>query len=701
MRLDNSYYFRRCNLKKKSFSLPIVYVALIISLLIKTTVNLSAQMMPPIPPAATTRGSGAGSEDTIIKGFEGTVLQKTSPAISIPSLRTRTGEKTLPPVSGKTIQPPNPAQTQQPQTPISQTPQISTPPLSNIPQLLQQSGAKASDRMVTLDFNNVDLQTFIKFISELTGKNFVIDEKIQGKVTVISPSKISIDEAYKVFLTVLDLKGFTAIVENKIIKIIPSREAKQSNVSIVTDKKTLPNDENYETRVLQLKYISATEIAKLIAPLISKDGSSIPYSQTNVLILTDVKSNMAKLLNLIGELDIEPPKGKGGIYVYYLQNANAEDMAKVLSNLTSRAPAKPPAGQAPQEAVVHFEGGISITADKATNSLIIMASPEDYERLTSIVERLDVKRKQVFVEAAIVEMSLDKTREFGVEWRSTEGLSPNNYTLAAGTALAPAGAGISTFSQNPLDVSGLVLAGVKGTLTLPDGKTTILNVGALLRAFQSDSDVNILSTPNILTLDNQEAKIIVGQNVPFITGTSQTAGGNVQATIERKDVGIQLKITPHTTESDFVRLDIYQETSDLSGSVPVGTNQEVPITNKRSAETSVVVRDKDTVVIGGLIKDDVKISERKVPFLGDLPVLGYLFRYQSKQKTKTNLLIFLSPHIIRDNEALEKISMEKRKKADDFRERYNFELKDDFILNPPSDGHSEEQGETQPFGVTE
>jgi general secretion pathway protein D len=556
---------------------------------------------------------------------------------------------------------------------------------------------KTADRMVTLDFNNVDLQTFIKFISELTGKNFVIDEKVQGKVTVISPSKISVDEAYKVFLTVLDLKGFTAIVEDKIIKIIPSREAKQSNVSIVTETKLLPADENYETRVIRLKYLSSSELARLIAPLISKDGSSIPYSQTNALILTDIKSNIAKLLNLIDELDLEPPKGKGGIYVYYLQNASAEEMAKVLANLTSRAPAKPPAGQAPQDAVVHFEGGISVTADKATNSLIIMASPEDYERMTSIIERLDVKRKQVFVEAAIVEMSLDKTKELGIEWRNTETFSGNDYTFGVGTALAPAGAGITSFSQNPQSVSGLVVAGVKGTITLPDGKTNILNVGTLLRAFQSDSDVNILSTPNILTLDNQEAKIIVGQNVPFITGTSQTAGGNVQATIERKDVGVQLKITPHTTESDLVKLDIYQEISSLGGSVPVGTNQEVPITNKRSAETSVVVRDKETVVIGGLIKDDVAITERKVPFLGDLPILGYLFRYKSRQNTKTDLLIFLSPHIIRDSTALEKISMDKRRKSEAFRKKYNFDLKDDFILNPPSDG----QEENQPFDVPE
>ncbi len=657
-----------------------------------TSHELYAQISPPFPPLFF-EDQAAGAEGTFLPGSEGTSqvsprsMQRAIPGAAPPAIAPAIVPETPAPAgpTGPTnLRPPlvikgkdrasRAVEAERPGTEEIQSP--ATPP--QLPSG-RQSLAKSGDRMVTLDFNNVDLQTFVKFISELSGKNFVLDEKVQGKVTVISPTKISVDEAYQVFLTVLDLKGFTAVGENKVIKIFPSREAKQSGVSIVTEEKPLPEDENYETRVLRLNYISASEISRLIAPLISKDGSSIPYPQTNTLILTDIKSNMAKLLELIEELDKEPQKGKGGIYVHYLQNASAEEMAKVLSNLTSKAPARPPVGQAPQEAVVHFEGGISITSDKATNSLIIMASPEDYERLKSIIERLDIRRKQVYVEAAIVEMGIDKARELGVEWRSTENAGAGNYTVAGGTLLSPPGAGITSFAANPLSVSGLVVAGVKGFL--PDDKT--LNVGALVRLFQADSDVNVLSTPNILTLDNQEAKIIVGQNVPFITGVSQTAGGNVQATIERKDVGIQLKITPHTTESDLIRLDIYQEISSLAGSVPVGTNQEVPITNKRSAETSVVVRDKETIVIGGLIKDDITVTERKVPLLGDIPILGYLFKYESRKKAKTNLMLFITPHIIRDAETLEEISRNKRKTADEFRKKYKFDLKDDFILNPP------------------
>ena len=667
---------RGCNLKIMQFRLFTIF--LLPALLLISSHALHAQMSPPFPPLFL-EGQTTGAEGTILRGSDGTypAPSRTAPRV-IP-------QRALPPATAP--EPTAPA--------VSPGPANLRPPIvikgrnTGATRALEeektqlpsgkQTVAKSGDRMVTLDFNNVDLQTFVKFISELTGKNFVLDEKVQGKVTVISPTKISVDEAYQVFLTVLDMKGFTAVGENKVIKLFPSREAKQSGVSIVTEEKPLPADENYETRVLRLNYISASEISRLIAPLISKDGSSIPYPQTNTLILTDVKSNMVKLLNLIAELDKEPQKGKGGIYVHYLQNASAEDMAKVLANLTSKAPARPAAGQAPQDAAVHFEGGISITSDKATNSLIIMASPEDYERLKSIIERLDIRRKQVYVEAAIVEMGIDKARDIGFEWRTTKNVAAGETIVAGGTLLAPPGAGISSFSVNPLSVSGLVAAGVKGYL--PDGAT--LNVGALVRLFQADTDVNVLSTPNILTLDNQEAKIIVGQNVPFITGVSQTAGGNVQATIERKDVGIQLRITPHTTESDLVRLDIYQEISSLAGSVPVGTDQEVPITNKRSAETSVVVRDQETIVIAGLIKDDVTVTERKVPFLGDIPILGHLFKYEGRKKVKTNLMIFLTPHIIRDAETLEAISRNKREAGEAFRKKYKFDLKDSFIINPP------------------
>ncbi|MBI4714619.1 MAG: hypothetical protein HY760_01510, partial [Nitrospirae bacterium] len=532
------------------------------------------------------------------------------------------------------------------------------------------------DRMVTLDFNNVDLQTFIKFISELTGKNFVIDEKVQGKVTVISPTKISVDDAYEVFLTVLDLKGFAAITAGKMIKIVPSREAKQSGSSVVTEEKPVPPDENFVTRVVHLEYLSATELTKLLAPLLSKDGNLIPYTNTNTVILSDVVSNIDRLLDLIRELDVEPPKGKGGINVYYLQNAAAEDIAKVLANLVSRAPAAP-AGAPAQAAVARFEGGVSVTADKATNSLIIMASPEDYERIKAIIEMLDVRRKQVYVEAAIMEMSMDKSRELGIEFRTTEAFEPGKTIIGGQTLLGPAGGNLSSFAVNPLDVTGLSVGVVKGTINF--GGKTFLNIGALLRATQSDSDVNILSTPNILTMDNQEAKIIVAENTPFPTSSTVTATVGTQQAFERKDVGITLKLTPHTTESDLVRLDLFQEISSGGKKNDFG-----PIFDKRTAETSVMVADRETVVIGGLIKDDVITNETKVPLLGDIPLLGYLFKFQRKVKVKRNLVIFITPYIIRDAEMLQELSRKNMDRSEAFRKKHHFKEKDEYMLNPPA-----------------
>src|SRR3972149_9653277 len=426
---------RRCNLKIKHFPLWILF--LVTALLLETPHVIYAQISPPRPPMSLENQAG-GAEGTLFLGSEGTY--PTSPQAMAPEMVPES-----PAPSG--LRPPLVIKGRDRGSKAVE-PDASPPQLPSG----KQSLAKSGDRMVTLDFNNVDLQTFVKFISELTGKNFVLDEKVQGKVTVISPTKISVDEAYQVFLTVLDMKGFTAVGENKVIKLFPSREAKQSGGSIVTEEKPLPADENYETRVLRLNYISASEISRLIAPLISKDGSSIPYPQTNTLILTDVKSNMVKLLNLIAELDKEPQKGKGGIYVHYLQNASAEDMAKVLANLTSKAPARPAAGQAPQDATVHFDGGMSIASDKATNARIIMASPEDYERLKSIIERLDIRRKQVYVEAAIVEMGIDKAREIGMEWRSTENITAGESVVVGGTSF---GAGMSSATTNLSSLNSL------------------------------------------------------------------------------------------------------------------------------------------------------------------------------------------------------------------------------------------------------
>lgn len=402
---------------------------------------------------------------------------------------------------------------------------------------------------ISLDFKDVDLPVLVKFFSELTQKNFVIDEKVKGKVTIFSPSKLSIDDAYRVFISVLELKGFAAVPSGEVIQILPVAE--------------VPPD-----RVVE---------------------------------------------------------------VYPLANANAEDLVKVLNVVVARpaqaGPARPglrPAGD--------FEGAVQVLADKPTNALVITATARDLAILKDIVRKLDTARRQVYVETVIMEVSVNRLRQLGSDFAALFGTQTSSRSLTA----------LGGFNEQPPSFSNLLTSPIDFT------NVSTFNVRAVLNALQTRDDVNILSTPQILTSDNQKAEIVVGENRPFPTGQSQTTGGNTITTIERRDVGITLRLTPQILESDLVKLDVFQEISSVSGesqaagSIPLGV-----VTNKRSATTSVLVQDGQTAVIGGLIRDNVVLGERKIPLLGDIPVLGWLFKFRSKRTEKTNLLIFLTPTIVK------------------------------------------------------
>jgi general secretion pathway protein D len=307
-----------------------------------------------------------------------------------------------------------------------------------------------------------------------------------------------------------------------------------------------------------------------------------------------------------------------------------------------------------------FEGQILITADKATNALIVTASSKDYEKLRDVIKKLDVKRRQVYVEAVILEIGMDKLRQIGVELQAplqtnSDGTIKNTISPAGGTNFG----GITTFAtQGPIGLTGLALGVVKGTFKF--GDNTFLNVGALVRALQSNTDINLLSTPQLLTSDNQKAEIVVAQNVPLPTGQSQTVGGNVLSTIEHKDVGIILRLTPQILESGTVKMDVYQEISAVTDTPQSVSGVFVgPTTNKRSETSTIIVKDRQTIVMGGLVTDNYVTSVNKVPWLGDIPVLGWLFKFESKHPVKTNLLIFLTPYIINDAEDLATIAYQK------------------------------------------
>lgn len=619
----------------------------------------------------------------------------------------------------------------------------------------------ADKKLISMDFDNADIKVVIKFISELTGKNIIVDSKVKGKVTVISPRKVSVKEAYRVFESILQVNNYAAVKSDGIIKIVPKPDASKSlsSASVGTDRKKIPRGDKIVTQIIPLDYAGSTQVKGALAPLISKNGVIIDYAGTNTLIITDIASNLRRLLDIIKEidladvrekieviglthadaddlskqlssifplnrktaargkkggaassslklisysrtnsiivvaaddamarvksliaiLDVETEIEEGAIHVYYLQNGLAEDMAKVLSNMT-KSQGRRKAGVKGADTEMPISGNLGITPDKATNSLVITASPRDFKVIKGVIEKLDIRRRQVYVEATIMEISIDRQRELGVEFRGTADPSiGTDIEVIGGTTFG----GIEAMSQNPLGVSGsgLVIGAVDGTITFAGQE--FLNIGALVKALETESGVNVLSSPHLLTTNNEEAEIIVGENVPFVTSRSSTSSGEPIETIERKDVGIKLKITPQINESDFVRLKIFQEISNVIETPLAGASDL--ITSKRSAKTTIVAKDGQTVVIGGLISDAEFDVASKVPCLGDIPFLGILFRSTTKKKEKRNLLIFLTPRIIRDGQELEAITQKRRQEMD--------RLKEDGLASRPqeSDGGGEEE----------
>lgn len=600
--------------------------------------------------------------------------------------------------------------------------------------ILHQPCAMAADqntasarRYVTIDFNDVDINLFIKYISELTKKNFVVDRSVKGKVTIISPTRISEQDAYRVFESVLEVHGFTTVPSGSIIKIVPAVKARSKSIATIRHGQTVLPEDKVVTQIIPLTHSDPNELKKILAPLVSKTSVVIAHSQSGMLIITDVLSNIKRLMeiikivdvpsvgeelvilplehasaanvsksisqlflrsakkgvrpatikiipyertnslivfaprtqikkirDLLQQLDSKAPRGGGKIHVYYLQHANAEELVKVLTNLPDKqSGSKAKAAKAPP-----LSTDLKITADAETNALIITAPREEYLVLEEVIEKLDIPRRMVYLEALIMEVSVDKEFRIGVEWGGAGTFADETGTLASGfsgtepsysllEAVAdPATALPGGFTLGVLK-KGIEIAGVY----FPD-------IGAVLNAFQNDSDINILATPQILTTDNKEATIIVGENVPFITSQNSSATGSTQdyTNYEYKDVGTTLKITPQINQADLVRLDIGVEVTKLKSAADVLT----PTTFKRTADTTVVVHNEETVVIGGIIGQDTTSGERKVPLLGDIPLLGWLFKTYATSQRKTNMFIFITPHIVESSPELAALYYKKR-----------------------------------------
>lgn len=437
-----------------------------------------------------------------------------------------------------------------------------------------------------------------------------------------------------------------------------------------------------DLQLIKLQYASAVDIVNLLKNLMpetnvnpTNPGSPAKLSlgvepRTNSLIVrAETPQLVTRIKALVAGLDI-PTAAGGNIHVVYLRNAEAVKVADTLRGLlaassgssattTATATTSTP-GTTPNTSTGAASSPTvsSIQAYASTNSLVIVAPDHVYNSLRTVIEKLDARRAQVYVEALIVEVSASVASEFGIQWQDLSGVNRGGAQVIGGTNFGGTGTNIIGASGNISAVNaGLNIGIVRGTIKLP-GVGEVLNLGALARALEADQKGNVLSTPNILTLDNEEGKIVVGQNVPFVTGSftqSTNASTNPFQTIERKDIGLTLKVTPQVAEGGTVKLKAFLEVSSVVPTTSSVKSVDL-ITNKRSIENTVLVDDGQIVVIGGLISDDSKNNESKVPLLGDIPVIGNLFKYQTRNRDKTNLMVFLRPYVLRDGKAANQLT---------------------------------------------
>ena len=478
----------------------------------------------------------------------------------------------------------------------------------------------------TINFNNVDIRIFLKFMSEQLNKNFIIDNNVKGNVTIISPQKIPSSEAERVFLAVLDVYGYAAIPRGDMTAIIPVVGIKEKGLEVIVGKEPIIIEklgERYIIQLIPLTYCSARDLVTLLSPFVEKVGNLSADERTNTLIITAPASSISRLTKMVTALDVESPPGQETLHIYKLENADSEEIAKVLTAVaTARVTQQrviAPKG-APATAIVPS----AIVADKASNSLIITASPEEYSALRKIIEELDILQNQVFIEALIAEVSESLMSEMGIKWED------------------------ETIRQN---LFGLAIGSITDVSNLPT------SIGTLINFYKSNTDFHILSTPQIQCVNNQEATITVAQNIPYLKESRISEDETVVNTYDYKDVGVVLKILPQiSSESKSVRLKISQEVTEV-----VGDLTTTPVTAKRTAGTTIIVADRQTIIIGGLIKETRNQVIHKIPLLGDIPLLGLIFRRKSFQKERTNLLILITPYVVSSSQDAEKIKKEKEK----------------------------------------
>lgn len=609
--------------------------------------------------------------------------------------------------------------------------------------------AMSAEDQITLNFKDADITAVINTIADLTGKTFIIDPRVKGQVNVVSNRPLNKDEVLDVFLSMLEVHGYTTGTVGKAIKIIPNTQMRNTPQRVV-DNVTMNRDEVI-THVQSLQYVSAEELVPILRPMMDNNGHLAAAPASNSLILSDNASNIARMLAIINRVDknseqeieviplqyalgseivrlldrlwpqnaqggatnrisvgvdersnsilisgnsanrlemralishLDTPLDSGGsTQVVYLRYANAENVARILTGLDQSPDAAAAAGAAGEKS--------QIQADPESNALVITAPAARFKSLRTVIQKLDLPRAQVHIEAIIAEVSFEKAQELGVEW-FVNGAASGNQTYPVGGTNFPDNGG--TLGNIVGSIVAGTLPSLGSGLSLGVGGTTDGGVqfAALLRALATDSSTNILSTPSLTMLDNQEAEIVVGQNVPFKTGSYTTEGSigqlNPFTTIQREDVGITLKVKPQINEGDAITMTIEQDISAVAATSASDTDLT---TNKRSIKTTVLVANDDMLVLGGLIDEDVQITQSKVPVLGSIPILGRLFRFDKTRKLKRTLMVFIHPTIINDASQGHLISQSKytylRQRQDELPDLKNLEVEpelDDFP-DPP------------------
>ncbi len=652
------------------------------------------------------------------------------------------------------------------------------------PVAMAQSGNASAVRNpndVVLNFVEADLDAVVRALGFFTGKNFLLDPRVKGQLTLVSEQPVNREVAHRMLLGALRMQGFAVVEVDGISKVVPEADAKLQGSSVAASGGTPAafGGDQLVTRVFTLKYENAANLVPVLRPMIAPNNPINAYPGNNTLVITDYAGNLNRIAqviqsidtptstdtdvvmvrhgvamdmatqitrlldsgapdpsqritvvadartnsliirsgspsrtqlarNLIAQLDT-PEAGQSNMHVVTLRNAEAARLAEVLRGvLTGQSSntagnvgglsdtgnqssgmgamqgnnqgglgsgnggtgmASPLGGAAyggnnggqsgnmggNNSNTAFSGGGATVQADPSTNTLIITAPTPIYRNLRTIIDQLDVRRPQVFVESLIVEVVSSDAAEFGIQWMAGMGnIGRDGVVTIGGTNFGAGGNNILNVAANPGSMgAGLNLGVINGTIKLP-GVGEILNLGFLARALESRGNANILSTPNLLTLDNEEARIMVGRNLPFVTGQytqSSSDGINPFQTIERQDVGLQLRIRPQVSEGGTIKMAIHQEVSNVDEAMSAALQGLGVTTNKREINTNVLVEDGQIIVLGGLLEDSMSGGREQVPGLGDIPVIGNLFRYDTRKRTKTNLMVFLRPYVVRGADA--------------------------------------------------